>query len=208
MTISLNVTAREGALTAGHIPAVVYGPKQESVSLAIEKQKFEKLFAEAGESTIVVLEGLAEPIEVLVHDVAFDPVRGGVQHVDFYAIERGKELTTNVSLEFVGEAPITKTGASVTKALHEVEVTCRPSVLPKHIEVDISNLTTVDDVIRVSDLVVPEGVKVENDPEETVVVVSAAKEEEPEQDTEPVDMASVEVEAKGKADEEGDSATE
>ncbi|MEL6802469.1 MAG: 50S ribosomal protein L25 [Bacteroidota bacterium] len=199
MTISLEVTKRDGAAAEGMIPAVVYGPKQEATSLAINKVAFEKTFKEAGESTIITLNGLGEALEVLVHDIAFNPTRGGVQHVDFYAIERGKELTTNVALEFIGEAPAEKQNGVLTKALHEVEVTCRPSALPKHIEVDVSVLVDFDAAIRVSDLVLPEGVKIENDTDETVAVVTPVKEETEELGA--VDMSAVEVEAKGKSEE-------
>ena len=199
MTISLAVEKRDGKAAAGKIPAVVYGPKQDSIPLTLDKAVFEKLFKEAGESTIINLEGLDEAVEVLVHDVAFNPIKGGIQHVDFYAIERGKELTTNVTLEFIGEAPAEKQGGVLTKALHEVEVTCRPSALPKHIGVDVSVLVDFDTVIRVSDLPLPEGVKIENDPEETVAVVTPVKEEE-EEPAAAVDMDAIEVEGKGKED--------
>jgi len=202
MNTTLEVQPRTGKIKAatqqGDIPAVVYGPKQESMSLAVNKQAFEKLFAEAGESTIITLTGLAESIEVLVHDVQFDPARGGVIHVDFYAIERGKELTTNAPLEFVGEAPAEKYG-SVVKALHEVEVTCRPSALPSHITVDLSVLTEVDSQILVRDLVVPEGVKIENDADAVVATIAVAREEDDEVSEAP-DMDAIEVEEKGKSD--------
>ncbi|MEZ4200341.1 MAG: 50S ribosomal protein L25 [Candidatus Paceibacterota bacterium] len=207
MTISLEVTKREGKATAEQIPAVVYGPKQEAVALALDKRTFEKTLSEAGESTIINLEGLGEVVEVLVHDVAFDPVKGGVQHVDFYAIERGKELTTHVSLEFIGEAPAEKSGGVLTKALHEVEVTCRPSALPKHIEVDLSVLTEIDSAIRISDLSVPEGVTIGNDAEETVAVMSEAKEES-EEPVEAVDMDAIEVEGKKPESAEGGESKE
>ena len=207
MTISLPVEKREGKAAAGSVPAVVYGPKQDSISLTLDKATFEKVFKEAGESTIISLEGLGEAVEVLVHDVAFNPVKGGVQHVDFYAIERGKELTTNVALEFIGEAPAEKGGGVLTKALQEVEVTCRPSALPKHIEVDVSVLVDFDAAIRVSDLTVPVGVKIENDPEETVAVVTPVKEEE-EEPVEAVDMDAVEVEGQEDAPAAEGEATE
>lgn len=193
MTVSLEVTKREGKAGEGSVPGVVYGPKQEPISLSLNKQTFEKTLHEAGESTIITLTGLDEEIEVLVHDVAFDAKRGGVEHVDFYAIERGKELTTNVPLEFIGEAPAEKSGATVNRVLHDIEVTCRPSVLPAHIEVDLSVLVDEDAQIRVADLVLPEGVKVENDSEDTVANVAAAREEEPEEAPEAVDMDAVAV---------------
>ena len=202
MTITLEVTKREGKADPGQIPAVVYGPKQESVALSVDKKAFEKTLEEAGESSILNLEGLGENLEVLIHDVAFAPIKGGVEHVDFYAIERGKELTTNVPLEFVGESPAVKGGGVLTKALQEVEVTCRPSALPREIEVDISSIKEIDDSIRVKDLSLPEGVKIENEPEDTVAVVVAV-EEEPEEPAEAVDMDAIEVEQKGKEEGEG-----
>lgn len=190
---------------AGGLPAVVYGPKEESKALTINRIAFEKLFREEGESTIITLTGLDEDTEVLVHDIAFDPKKGGATHVDFYAIERGKELTTNVPLEFIGEPPAVKLGGTLTKVLHEVEVTCRPSALPRHIVVDVSTLDDFEAAIHVSDLRAPEGVKIENDPEDTIALVQAVEEEVEEAPAE-VDMDAIEVEHKGKeegADEGG-----
>ena len=199
MTLKLEVTKRDGTATEGTIPAVVYGPKQDSIALAVNKIAFDKLFKEAGESSIVELEGLEEPIEVLVQEVAFNPVKGGIRHIDFYAIERGKELTTNVPLEFVGEAPAEKAGGVLTKPVQEIEITCRPSNLPKSIVVDVSVLVDFESHIKISDLNLPDDVKVTNDLEDTVAVVVPVK-EELEVEPEAIDMDAVEVEEKGKAE--------
>jgi large subunit ribosomal protein L25 len=205
MTVKLEVTAKTASAKAlrkaGSIPAVVYGPKQEPLAVSVEKSVFEKLLKEAGESTVINLVGLGEEIEVLVHEVSFNPAKGGVEHVDFYAIEKGKEITVHVPLEFIGEAPAVKKGGSLTKVLHEIEVTCKPSALPQHIEVDVTPLDDFEKQIHVKDLVVPNGVKVENDGEEVVALVQEVQEEvEPEPVA--VDMDAVEVEAKGKTEEE------
>ncbi|MBX2867017.1 50S ribosomal protein L25 [Candidatus Kaiserbacteria bacterium] len=207
MTVQLNVTKREergkqlAALRAKEqIPAVVYGKKQEATAITLNKAELDKLFRDGAESTIVNLTGLGEEVEALIHDVEFDPVKGGVQHVDFYAVERGKELTTEVSLEFEGEAPAIKLGGSLTKVMHELEVTCRPSALPSHLTVDVSSLVDFDAQIKVKDITLPEGVKTEIDPEEVVALVSEVKEEE-EAPVEQVDMDAIEVEEKGKGEE-------
>jgi large subunit ribosomal protein L25 len=169
------------------------------MSVAVPKTVFEKVLKEAGESTVIYLTGLGDDIEVLIHDVAFNGARGGVEHADFYAIEKGKEITVDVPLEFVGEAPATKKGGVLTKVLHEIEVTCKPSALPQHIEVDVSSLDDFEKQIHVRDLQIPKGVTVENDADEVVALVQEV-EEEAVTDTE-VDMASVAVEAKGKTEE-------
>lgn len=206
MTVTLKVAPRSGSAAEVRadkkIPGIVYGPKQEPVTIEVDTHAFEKIMTEAGESTIITLEGLDSQIEVLIHEVAFNAARGGAEHVDFYAIERGKELTTHVALEFIGESPVEKGGAMVNKALHEVEITCRPSNLPSHIDVDVSVITDSDSQITVADIKVPDGVTINTDPETVVANVSEAREEEPEEVPEAVDMDAIEVEQKGKEEAE------
>jgi len=207
MTVTLQIEKREvhgkkleSIRAEGKLPAVVYGPKQEAIDIMLNKSTFEKVLKEAGESTLINLVGLGDQIEVLVHDVAFNPAKGGVLHVDFYAIEKGKEITVHVPLEFIGEAPATKTNGSLTKVLHEVEVTCKPSALPQHIEVDVTGLDSFEKQIHVKDLVVPAGVKIGNNPEDVVALVQEVKEEAEAEPT-AVDMDAIEVEEKGKGEE-------
>lgn len=207
MTFSLTVATRtergkklEGLRTAGKLPAVMYGPKEEPVALMLDRVAFEKLFKDAGESSVIVLEGLGTKKEVLVHDVAFDARKGGITHVDFYAVEAGKEIEVDVPLVFVGEAPALKLGGNLTKVLHEVEVSCTPANLPKEITVDVSVLDAFDKQIHVSDLVVPKGVTIKDNPEDVVVLVQAV-EEEKEEAPAAVDMSAIEVEKKGKTEE-------
>ena len=213
MTTTLPVTPRDESTTAdalranGAVPAVVYGPKQEPIGITVDAKVFDKVRQAAGESTIVELTGLKESVEVLIKDIAFDPVKQRVTHVDFYAIERGKEMTTHVPLHFIGEAPVEKSGlGTVTKVHQDLTVTCRPSALPSHIDVDVSSLAAVEDKILVKDLALPKEVKVEAEADEPVAVVSVAK-EEVEETPEAVDMDAIEVEQKGK-EETADSAAE
>lgn len=207
MTFTLNVSERtekgkklQALRAAGKLPAVVYGPKHEAVAVSLDMKEFQKVFNEAGESSVLVLSGVREDTEVLVQDVTYSPVKSRVEHVDFYAIEKGKEVTVNVPLEFTGEAPAIKLGGSLTKALHEIEITCKPSKLPHEIVVDVSSLNTFEDSILVKDLNVPDGVKIENDAEETVAFVAEAKEESEEPAS--LDMDAIEVEKKGKEESE------
>ena len=204
MTEALSVAKRDDQTktnvirSEGNVPAVVYGPKQDSVHLTVSRKEFDQLRKHVGESTIVELTGLEEPLEVLVKDVAFDPVKQVVTHVDFYAIERGKDMTVDVALELIGEAPAEKGNiGTVSKVLHELTVTCRPSNLPEQLTVDISGLAEAEDKIHVSDIKLPAGVSTDVPGDEVVAVISVHKEEEPE-DAEPVDMDAVAVEAKGK----------
>jgi len=118
-------------------------------------------------------------------------------------------MTTNITLNFVGEAPVEASKAgTVTKVIHEVEVTCKPSDLPNHIDVNIETLVNVEDKIFVKDLKVGKGVTIETHGEDPVAVVSAARQSTEDEDTIAeagvVDMDSIEVEKKGKGEEDGE----
>ncbi len=183
MTMKLEVAKRDaatgrGTLPAGHVPAVVYGPKQEPLAMSLDELTFDKVRKDAGESTIITLTGLGEELEVLIKQVDFNPIKQGIVHVDFYAIERGKEMTVSIPLEFVGEAPAEKGGiGTVTRIIQDVEVTCRPSDIPSDITVDVSTLATENDKITVGDLPKIEGVTYNAEAEDPVAVISVQKEE-------------------------------
>jgi large subunit ribosomal protein L25 len=200
--LSLKVEKRDPAqkLLEGLIPAVFYGPKEEATSVSVNKKDFEKLWKEAGESSIISLEGVGDLKDSLIQDVQVHPVSGQVLHADFYVIEKGKKLTVSIPLEFIGTSKAVKDlGGTLVKALHEIEVEVLPKDLPQHIEVDIEALVDFDSHISVKDLKLPSGVEVLTEPDESVASVSAPREEEEEPTTTEVDMESIEVEKKGKA---------
>ena len=203
MTVILPIAPKVAGVkkTAEQISAVVYGPKFPSTPIFIDKKEFTKTFKTAGESTIIELQGLATPVEVLVKDVAFAATKGGIVHVDFYALEMGKEITTHIPLHFINEAPAEKLGAVINKVLHEVEITCKPNVLPSHLDIDLGLIVTLEDKIHVSDIKLPKGVVVTADGHDVVAQAEMVAEEvEPEV---VVAAADVPAEKKGKAEDEG-----
>ena len=206
MTVTLPVEIRskeksdKNVKLSEFISAVVYGPKFPTTPIRLNRNEFEKTFKVAGESTIIELQGLQSPVEVLIKDVVFAPVKGGIVHVDFYALEMGKEMTTDVPLHFVNESPAEKLGAVVNKVMHEVEIVCKPSNLPAFIEVDLSKLVNAEDKLHISDIVTPKGVRITQDAYDVVAIAEIIKEEiEPE--VAPVAAADVPVEKKGKDEE-------
>ena len=88
----------------GRLPAVVYGPKQEALSISLDLLEFEAFLRHGGESTIVELAGLGKPVSVQVQALDRDPVTHIPRHVDFYAIEKGAKGTMTIPFTFVGEA--------------------------------------------------------------------------------------------------------
>lgn len=200
-------TKMAGLREKGLVPGIVYGPKEEPIQIAVSRIQFEKAWAAAGESTVITLSGLGEEKEVLIHDVDYDHVRSMPLHVDFYAIEKGKKVTVNVPLSFVGVSPAEKElGGSVVKVLHEIEIEAMPKDLPHEIEVDIVMLKNFESAIHVKDLKAPAGVTILTEGDEVVAVAEAAHELVEEEAPVAVDMSSIEVAERGKKEEEGEEA--
>ncbi len=208
MVITLKATARDAGknLTSiraeGKIPAVVYGAGQTNTPIAIAMNDFVKAYKEAGESGTLTLDLPTGKATVLIHDLTLDPVRNTPMHVDFLAIDVTKPIEVAVALEFVGVSPAVKGSlGTLVKQLHEVEVRGLSKDIPHNIEVDISVLDVVDSHILVSDLKVPAGVEILADATDIIATIASVKEEVDEAPT-AIDFDAIEVEKKGKKDEE------
>lgn len=185
----------------GFVPGVYYGHKEAATPCVFPLIPFKKVWKEAGESTVVTLEMPKGKVSALIHEVQVDPVKGQPIHVDFYAIEKGHEVTVGTPLEFVGVSEAVKSlGGSLVKVLRELEVKAQPENLPHNIVVDISSLSTLDSQILASDVVLPKGVTLVTHGTDVVAAIAVAKEESEEAPV--VDIASIEVEKKGKKEEE------
>lgn len=212
MTLELQTLPREAntkasaVREAGNIPAIIYGGGKDTVAVAVEEAGFKKIFREAGESTVIQLQTGKDTEQALIQDVQVDPVSGKILHVDFKAVVAGESITVTVPLEFVGESPAVKSNlGTLTKAIQEVEIEVLPKDLPSELPVDLSQLAALEDQILVKDIPLPAGVTVLNDADEVVAVISVAK-EEVEEAPEEIDFSQIEVEQKGKSEEEGEEA--
>ncbi len=187
----------------GKMPAVFYGKKTPSTSITLVRKDFIKAWKTAGESGVISIKNGGETVDTLIHDVDVDPVSDIPRHVDFYVFEKGKKREVSVPLEFVGVSPAVKDlGGSLVKALHEIKISADPQHIPHDIQVDISSLVEFGSQILAGDLVLPAGVELIELPTEVVAAAAAPKEDEPEE-TVPVDLSAIEVEKKGKKEEEG-----
>ncbi len=208
--LSLKYTKRnKGENKEGMLKAVYYSPKEKPESIFIDSIEFEKVYRESGKSSIINLDG-ERKLQALVQDISYDPVKYEPIHVDFYIVEKGAKIDTEVPLEFIGVSEAVKTlGGNLVKVLHELHIEAEADKLPHKIEVDISSLIGLDSVIKVKDLVLPTGVTLYHiDPEEIVASIAIHQEEDLSAPTASVDMESVEVAEKGKKEEDTEVKTE
>lgn len=206
--VTLAVQKRVKADTApalarkGFIPAVFYGPKEKSTPISIPLIDFKKVWKQAGESSVVVLKGDGVDVEALIQDIDLHPITGIPRHADFYAVEKDKKVKVEVSIEFIGLAPAVKDfGGTLVKVLHGLEIEALPRDLPHSVQVDVSSLVTMDSTIVAKDIKLPAGVELITKPED--VVASIAEPMKEIEEAAPVDLAAIEVEKKGKVEEEG-----
>ena len=161
-------TKRDGII----IPAVLYGPKIETMSIEINLKDFENIYEEAGESTLITLSLEEGNFLVLVKDVFLNSLTNQPSHVDFYQPVLNKEVEAEVPIIFIGESPAVKNlGGTIVKEMYEVDVRALPQKLPHEIIVDISVLTDFETEIAIKDLKIGEGVKILKEPDEIVANV-------------------------------------
>jgi len=157
----------------GLIPANVYGKKVKSEAIEVEEKEFTEVFTKAGETAIVnlVLDGKDHP--VLIHLVQHDPVTRFPLHIDFFQVDLKEKVTAKVPLVIVGESPAVKDKIGVLlHILSEVEIEALPADLLEKIEVDVSSLSAVDQLIKVGELKVSDKVKILTDANLDVVKIA------------------------------------
>lgn len=185
----------------GFVPGVYYGHKEVATPCVFPMIAFKKVWKTAGESTVVTLEMPKGKVSALIHEVQVDPVKGQPIHVDFYALEKGQEVIVHIPLEFTGVSGAVKDlGGSLVKVLHEVEVKGQPENLPHNFVIDISPLEALDSQILAESIVLPKGITLVTHGTDVVAAIAVAKEEPI--DAPVMDLSAIEVEKKGKKEEE------
>jgi len=191
---------------AGMIPAVIYGHNFDNISLAIDKIAFNRIFRDAGTSNLINLSiDEKKTFPVLIQDFQRDPINNDFVHIDLIKVNMKEEIETEIPLKFIGDAPaVLNLEGSLITPVDAVEVKCLPAALVPEFEVDLSGLDDFEKNIKISDIKIPEGIEILNDPEEIVAFVQEPRsEEELEALNEEVveDVEAVEVEEKGKEEE-------
>jgi len=166
--------------TSGIIPAVLYGPKTNSLTLQIPERELHLALAVAGTNRLIRLwlDEAEEPRVVLIRDIQRDSITHSLLHVDFYEVVMTEKITAQIPITIVGESPaVAKKGGLLVRGLDSLDVHCLPSQLEEAIEVDISVLEDVDQAILVKDLDVGEGIDILSNPDEVVAQVLTVREE-------------------------------
>lgn len=191
----------------GLIPGVLYG-REEPVAISIpERDLRAALTGESGTNAVldVVVEGGKSHASVL-KEYQLDRVRGTITHVDLQEVRLDVAIHATVSLHLVGEAAGAKEGGVLQQVASEINVEALPMEVPALVEFDVSELH-IGDSAHLSDLTLPEGVTLLDDPESVLASVTQPSREEPaeteeggEEQADAGDAAEAEASAEGDAD--------
>ncbi len=196
-TLTLSAETREragkGASRAmrreGRVPAVVYGNKQEALSIHLEEKALIKAMSNGHfMNSVVMIEGVGEVVRTLPKDVQFHPVNDRPLHVDFLRIGEHTTVHVNVPVVFTDEeqSPGIKRGGVLNIVAHELELIIDAADIPDQIAISLAGLD-VGTSIHISAVALPAGAVVAHAETDftvaTIVAPSALKSSEGDTDT-------------------------
>ena len=218
-TLSLTARTAEGSRSArrlrrtGQVPGILYGGEGGPELFAVDARILRNTLARSGAILEVAVDGGATA-PVLVKDIQRHPVRGEAVHVDFLRVDMKVAIQTTVTLELLGgdHAPGVVEGGVLSQGVVELNIEALPGDIPDSIVFDVSGLE-MNATATLSQLTAPEGVKLLDDPDETVLATVTPPTQEPveeeiETETELVgEGEAAEGEAEGDTSEEAEAAS-
>jgi large subunit ribosomal protein L25 len=164
----------------GVVPGVLYGGAKPEPVTVDPKSVLRIIHGHEGSTQLLNLtfEGDAGTRMAIIRDLQFDPVSERLLHVDLQEVTADRAITVRVAVHPVGEAAgVREQKGILNVVLHELDISCLPTMIPERIDADVTALM-IGDVLTVANLRAPEGVRILNDPDQAVVTVAAPMAEE------------------------------
>lgn len=192
-SISIEATMREAGKNKsrklkkeGYILAVLYGKGMESIPLAVEDNKLQRLIQKHGRNVLLDIVVNGSTHNAIIKEIQEDTVKGKIIHVDFQRVSMYEMIESTVPIKVEGEGLIESKGGILQHQLWELNIKSLPSNIPQEVVIDISNLN-IGDTLFVKDIKLPDGVEKLDDEEEVVLSILAPKTSEVEETEESVE---------------------
>lgn len=143
----------------GRVPAVVYGNKEEALTIHVEEKALVKMLSTGHfMNSVIMIEHGGGTARTLPKDVQFHPVTDRPMHVDFLRISEHSKVHVNVPIRFVNEEGSRglKRGGVLNAVRHELELICDAAEIPEEIQIDLAGLD-IGDSLHISAITLPEG---------------------------------------------------
>ena len=159
---------------SGRLPASVYGSGSEPVSVSIDEKEI-ITHLRHGNHVMELDNGDGSPATVLVKDLQFGYLGDNLIHVDFARVNLTQIVTVNAKLNIVGQPTQSSAPGAMLEIIRpEIEIECMVKDIPGIITVDLS---TVEEIFTIGDLVLPDGVKATLDEARHIAHVTIEQEE-------------------------------
>jgi large subunit ribosomal protein L25 len=139
----------------GVIPAVLYGQKEEPVSLTVDESEFRTILLSKPESSIldINVEGAeGGSVNAIIRDVQKHPATGKLLHIDFQRIRLDEKIRLEVAVSLLGEPRgVKEQGGILEHGTRSLNVMCLPTSIPESIDIEVSELM-IGDSIRLKDV--------------------------------------------------------
>jgi len=159
----------------GHVPAIVYGHKQEPVAISLDAHDFAKGLHHGQRLMDIKVEGKTQ--KMILKALQYDYLGRDVVHVDLMRVDVMETVRVTIPLELKGIAQGTHEGGIIEEHVDRIEVECMVTNMPETIPVPVKDVA-VGDVLHAGDLTLPDGVTLIS-PAEMILVtchlVAAAK---------------------------------
>jgi large subunit ribosomal protein L25 len=159
----------------GLVPAVVYGLGEDNVSVSVSARELSHILGGAsGANTLITLKVEGRDQLALARQIQRHPIKGTVTHVDFVRVRADQTIQAEVPVRLIGSAEGVQRGGVLEQLIHALGVEAVPAKVPVEFEIDISALE-IGGSVRVSDVTVPAGVVVRNEPDELIAQIAAPR---------------------------------
>ena len=167
---------------AGVVPANIYGKGLDSVAIQVDAPELKQLLFDTGRNAIIQVsvagkgKGKAASHDVMVRDIARDPVTGGILHVDFFKVQLSQPIQVEVAISLVGLAPAVDLGlGTLVHGVNALHVEGLPAHLPSFLELDVSGMAEAHSVLYAREVTLPPGLTLASDPEQVVASIAGRR---------------------------------
>ena len=162
----------------GITPVHLYGRGITSLSLQAKSSDIAKIVDLAGHNIPINinLPDLNEQRLSFVAEIQYSPISNNILHVDFLYVNTNQPLKRNVPIYLIGESPAVRiNGCSLNQELHSLIVECLPLDTPEKLEIDISILKEIGEIIKVKDCSFSSNITILSNAETIIAKVSTSK---------------------------------
>ena len=135
---SVGKAATKALRNAGQVPCVLYGGDNVLHFSAPELAFKNIVYTPNVYTAAIELNG--KTYDAILQDIQFDPVTDKIIHIDFYQLNKSKEITIEVPIQIEGTSPGIMAGGTLRIVNRKLKVKALPDNLPDFVSVDISGM--------------------------------------------------------------------